>query len=73
MDNFPLKVFYNPYSIANILAFVDVTSRFGVTMGTKNEHAIFSQTGPDTVLNFYQGQTILYYFDTSNPNVINHF
>ena len=36
MDMLPLRVFYNPDYIANILELVDVTSQLRVTMDTKN-------------------------------------
>ena len=60
MDMFPLKVFYNPDPISNMLALVDFTSQalFDVTshiatMDTNNEPAMFAHTGPDFILNFY--------------------
>ena len=50
----PLIFFYNPDSISSILALVDVTSQFRVTMDTNNESAMFVHTGPDSVLKFCQ-------------------
>ena len=69
----PLRVFYNPYYISNILALIDVTSQFRVTMDTNNKPSMFVHTGPDSVLNFYQCCKILYYFDTSASNIFNPY
>ena len=55
-----------------MLALVDVTSKFRVTMDTNNEPAMFVYTGPYPVLNFYQCREGLYYFDTPDPNLFNH-
>ena len=71
MDWFSLKVFYNPDSIAKILALVDVTIQFRFTMDTNKEPSMFVHTGPYSVLNFYQCRKVFYYFDTSAPNVLN--
>ena len=71
IDLLSLKVFYNPYSIANILALVDFTIQFRVTMDTNNKPAMFFHTVTDSVLKFYQCCKWMYYFDTSVPNVLN--
>ena len=71
MDMLPLRVFYNPYSVATFLALVDVTSHFKVTMDTNNKPTIFIHTGLYYVLKFYQFFKGLYYFDTSVPTVFN--
>ena len=54
MDLLPLKVFYNPDSITNILELDDVTSQFRFTMDTNNKPAMFVHTGPDSVLKFFK-------------------
>ena len=71
MDMFPLRFFYNPYYIANILALVDVTSHFRVNMDTNHKRAMFIYTGPYFVFKFYQCCEGFYYFDTSAPKVFN--
>ena len=68
---FPLRVFYNPDSISNILSLIDVTIQFRVTMNTNNKPAMFIHTVPDYVLKFYQCIKVLYYFDTYSNNVMN--
>ena len=73
MDMLSLRVFYNPDFVARIMALVDVTSKFRVTMDTINEPAMFVHTGPYSVLNFYQCHKGLYYFDTSSPNAFNSY
>ena len=40
-------------------------------MDTNNESAMFVHTGPDSILKAYQCREVLYYFDTSSPNVFN--
>ena len=69
----PLRFFYNPDYISNILELINVTSQFRVTMDTNNKPSMFVHTGPDSVLNLYQCCKVLYYFDTSSPNIINTF
>ena len=71
MDLLPLKVFYNTYSIYNILALFDVTSQVIATMDTNNEPTMFVHAGPDSDLKFYQCREWFYYFDTYAPNVLN--
>ena len=56
MDLFPLKVFYNQYSIANILKLVDVTIQFRVTMDINNKPVMIFHTRPEPVLKFYKWQ-----------------
>ena len=72
MDILPLKVVYNPYSVANIFSLVDVNSQFIFNMDNNNQPAMFVHTGPDSVLNSYQFREVLYYFDTYSPNVLNN-
>ena len=69
MDIFPLSIFYNPDSITNILSFGNVNSQFIITMDTNNKPAIFIHTGLDYSPKFYQCHEVLYYFDTSVPNI----
>ena len=71
MDIFSWRVFYNPDLITNILALVNVTSQLRFNMGTKNEPAMFFHPDPDSVLELYHCLKLLYYFDTSEPNVFN--
>ena len=71
MDLLTLRVFYNPYSIAIILALVAVTSQFWVTIYTNNVTAMFFHTVPGSILNFYQWLKVLYNFDSSAPNIFN--
>ena len=54
VDLLPLKVFYRPYFMTNILAFVDFTSQLKVTMDTNNKPAMFFHIGPDFVFQFSQ-------------------
>ena len=72
MDLLPLKVLCIPYSISNILALIDVTSKFIDTMDTNNKNPMFVHTGPDYVLKFYQCRRVLYCFNNSVPNVLNN-
>ena len=71
MDLLPLRIFYNLYSIAKILALVYVTRKFWVTMDTNNEPVMLVHTGPYSIVKFYQCHKWLYYFDTSTYNVFN--
>ena len=71
MDLLTLGFFYNLYYIKNMLALVDVTIQFRVTMDTNNEPAMYAHTVPDYILKFYQCHEELYYFDNSDPNVFN--
>ena len=54
MDLFPFWVLYKPYSVAKILALVDITSQFRFTMDNNNEPAIFIHSGSYYTLKFYQ-------------------
>ena len=72
MDMFQLRVFYNPYSIANIFSLVSGTSQFIFTMDTNKEPSISVHTGQNYFLKFYQCHGGLYYFDISALNVFNN-
>ena len=65
VDLLPLRVFYHPYSIDSILALVDATSQFRVTIDTNNKTSMLVHTGPDSVLKIYQCHKGLYFFDKS--------
>ena len=71
MDLLPLIVFYNPDSIANILAHVYVNSQFRVTMDTKKKAFHVRPHWPIFCPQVYQFHEGLYYFDDSAPNLFN--
>ena len=73
MDIFPLKVFYNPDSIANILELIAITSQFIVAMDTNNKPDVVVHNGPDSDLKFYRCHKGIYYLNTSDPKVLNPF
>jgi hypothetical protein len=62
---FPFDVFYNPASMANILALKDVADRFKITMDTTKERAMLVHVSNDTIVRFSECGNGLYYFDTS--------
>jgi len=69
---FPFEVFYNPASIANILALAEVAHYFRVTMDTGQGHSMTIHFGHDQEMKFKQRREGLYFFDTSASNKNNH-
>jgi len=71
---FPFEVFYNPASIANILALADIARNFRVTMDTGQEHSMTIHFGHDQEMKFKQCQEGLYryFFHTSAANKNNY-
>jgi hypothetical protein len=62
---FPFDVFYNPKSMANILALKDVADRFKITMDRTKERAMLVHVSNDIIIRFSQCGNGLYYLDTS--------
>ena len=62
---FPFDVFYNPNSMANILALKDVANKFQITMDTTQERSMLVHVSNDTIIKFSECGNGLYYFDTS--------
>jgi hypothetical protein len=65
---FPFDVFYNPTSVANILALKDVADRFQITMDTTKERAMLVHVSDDNIIKFSECGDGLYYFDTGSNN-----
>ena len=63
-------VWYNPKSLANIFSLSLVTEKYRVTLDSYNENAIVIHISAKHIIKFICGPNGLYYFDTSNTDLI---
>jgi len=64
LNSFPLEVYYDESSIANILSLSEVCENFRATMGSGAEHAITVHLTDSSSMKFTRCSSGLYFLDT---------